>query len=201
MMGVRAVAPEKPRPEVERGVTVREAVPGDAEGLGRMFARCSAETIYLRFHAPYPRVPRSVLDLMAEVDSSAGKAFVAEFDGEVIGHAMYAREHEGDLEADTAVVVEDAWASRGVGRRLFVRTREEARRDGVETLLCTTLGESHRLRDALRRDFPESRITFSGGECEVRMPLRHRESSPPDTPRGSEMRVRSTRSTAGSSFG
>ena len=72
--------------------------------------------------------------------------------------------------------------ARGVGRRLFARIREEARRDGVETLLCITLGENHRIRDTLRRAFPESRITFSGGACQIRLPLRHRESSWPDDP-------------------
>jgi GNAT superfamily N-acetyltransferase len=170
-MGVKAVTAERTTPVPGHGVTVRAAVPRDAEGLDRMFSRCSAETIYLRFHSPYPKVPRTMLDLMADVGSRSGKAFVAEIDGEVVGHAMYAREHEGDREADTAVVVEDAWASRGVGRRLFARIREEARRDGVETLLCTTLGDNYRMKDFLRRAFPESRITFSGGACHVRLPL------------------------------
>jgi GNAT superfamily N-acetyltransferase len=183
MMGVKAVAAAKATPVPGYGVTVRAAVPRDTEDLGRMFSRCSAETIYLRFHSPYPGIPRKMLDRMADVGPRFGKAFVAEINGEVIGHAMYAREHEGDLEADTAVVVEDAWASRGVGRRLFARIREEARRDGVETLLCTTLGENHRMSDMLRRAFPESRITFSGGACHIRLPLRHRERSWPDAPR------------------
>jgi GNAT superfamily N-acetyltransferase len=187
MMGVKAVAADEATPVPGRGVTVRAAVPRDAEDLGRMFSRCSAETIYLRFHSPYPRIPRTMLDRMANVGPRFGKAFVAEINGEVIGHAMYAREHEGDLEADTAVVVEDAWASRGVGRRLFARIREEARRDGVETLLCTTLGDNHRMRDALWRAFPESRITFSSGACHIRLPLRHRESSWPDAPRDFKM--------------
>jgi len=187
MMGVEAVAAEEARPVPGRGVMVRAAVPRDAEDLGRMFSRCSAETIYLRFHSPYPRIPRTMLDRMANVGPRFGKAFIAEINGEVIGHAMYAREYEGDLEADTAVVVEDAWASRGVGRRLFARIREEAWRDGVETLLCTTLGDNHRMRDALRRAFPESRIIFCGSACHIRLPLRHRESSWPDASREFKM--------------
>ena len=170
-MGVKAVRAEKATSVPGRGVLVRAAAPRDAEELDRMFSRCSAQTIYLRFHSPYPRVPRAMLDRMADVGPRFGRAFVAEVDGEVVGHAMYAREHEGDLEADTAVVVEDAWVSRGVGRRLFARIREEARQDGVETLLCTTLGDNYRMRDFLRRAFPESRITFSGGACHVRLPL------------------------------
>jgi GNAT superfamily N-acetyltransferase len=171
MMGVEAVTTEEARPMQGRGVTVRTAVPGDAEDLGRMFSCCSTETIYLRFHSPYPRIPQTILERMADVDSRFGEAFVAEIHGEVIGHGMYAREREGDLEADTAVVVQDAWASRGVGRLLFARIREEARLDGVETLLCTTLGDNYRMRNFLRHAFPESRITFSGGACHIRLPL------------------------------
>ncbi len=186
-MGVQAVAAEKAAPGPGRGVTLRVAVPSDAEDLGRMFSRCSAETIRFRFHSPFPRIPRTMLDRMAHVDPRLGRSFVAETEGEVVGHAMYARENEGDLEADVAVVVEDGWASRGVGRRLFAETCEEARRDGVETLLCTTLGDNHRIRETVRRAFPESRITFSGGACDIRLPLRHREGGLPQASRDSKM--------------
>lgn len=171
MMGVRTEAAEKVAPAPPRGVTVREAMPGDAEGLGRMFSRCSPETIRFRFHLPFPRIPRAMLDRLADVDSRLGKALVAEAGGEVVGHAMYAREDEGDREADVAVVVEDGWGSKGVGRRLLIGVCEEAKRDDVETLLCTTLGDNYRIQDVARRAFPEARITFSGGMCEMRLPL------------------------------
>jgi hypothetical protein len=37
-------------------VSIRSATPRDGEGLRAMFARSSAETIYLRFHIPFPEV-------------------------------------------------------------------------------------------------------------------------------------------------
>ena len=52
-------------------VLVREADPEDAEGLRRMFARCSQETIYLRFHLPLARVPGQ---LIAHSSSGASRA-------------------------------------------------------------------------------------------------------------------------------
>lgn len=191
-MGVRTKAADKAAPAPARGVTLRAAVPGDAVGLGRMFSRCSAQTILFRFHSPFPRISRAMLDLMTDMDPRLGKSLVAETEDEVVGHAMYAREEEGDREAEIAVVVEDGWASRGVGRRLFAEICEKARRDGVETLLCTTLGDNHRVRDAARRAFPEARITFSGGACDIRLPLRRRESGPLQTTHDFEMQGDST---------
>ena len=60
-------------------------------------------------------------------------------------------------------------------------------RDGVETLLCITLEDDHRVSDALRRAFPESRSTFFSGACHIRLPLRHRESSWPEPSRDFKM--------------
>ena len=73
MMGVKAVAAEKATTVPGRAVTVRAAVPRDTEDLGRMFSRCSAETIYLRFHSPYPRIPRTMLDRMADGAPASGR--------------------------------------------------------------------------------------------------------------------------------
>ena len=175
-MGVRTEETEKAAPVPQSGVTVRAAVLEDAWRLDRMFLRCSAETIYLRFHLPFPRVPLTMLDRLADVDPRLGKALVAEIEGKVVGHAMYAREDEGDREADVAVVVEDGWASKGVGRRLLAEVCEEARRDGVETLLCTTLGDNYRIQDLARRAFPGAQVAFSSGACHMHLPLKRRES-------------------------
>ena len=154
-----------------RGVTLRAAAPGDAEGLGRMFSRCSADTILHRFHLPLPRVPRAMLGRLVNVDPRLGSAIVAEEGGEIVGHAMYAREDEDDREAEVAVVVEDGRSSGGVGRRLLAGIRQEAGRAGIDTLLCTTLGDNLRIQEVARRTFPEAGITFSGGMCDMRLPL------------------------------
>lgn len=170
-MGVRAAVTEEAPPVPGRGVMVRAAVPGDAEGLGRMFSRCSIQTILFRFHSPLPRVPGTMLDRLADVPPHLGRSFVAETGGEVIGHAMFVREGEGDREAEVAVVVEDGWSSSGLGRRLLAEVCGGARRDGVETLLCTTLGENSRVQEVARRVFPGAHLTFSDGACDMRLPL------------------------------
>jgi GNAT superfamily N-acetyltransferase len=155
----------------EEGFLVRATVPGDVQRLDRMFSRCSTETIRLRFHLPFPRVPRGMLDRLANMDPALGKAIVAGVGDEVVGHAMYAREEEGDREAEVAVVVEDGWSSRGVGRLLLAEISAEAKRGSVETLTCATLADNRRLLDLARRAFPGARLGFSGGACSMRLPL------------------------------
>lgn len=173
--GAGTVAPAGRRPRTvlvaREGPLLRAAVEGDAELLGRMFSRCSRETVRMRFHLPFVRVPGSLLSRLAAVDPGLGKAMVAEAGGEVVGHAVYAREREGDREAEVAVVVEDGWSSRGVGRLLLAGISAEAGREGLEALTCATLGENRRARDVARRAFPGARISFSGGACSMRLPL------------------------------
>lgn len=170
-MGIRAAVTREAPPVPGGGVMVRAAVPGDADGLGRMFSRCSTQTILFRFHSPLPRVPETMLDRLADVPPHLGRSFVAETGGEIVGHAMFAREGEGNREAEVAVVVEDGWSSSGVGRRLLAEVCIEARQAGVETLLCTTLGENSRIQEVARRVFPGARLSFSNGVCDMRLPL------------------------------
>lgn len=173
--GTKTSAPAKRRPEPAsastNGVLLRAAVPGDAERLGRMFSRCSRETVWLRFHLPFPRVPQAMLGRLVDVDPVCGRALVAESGDEVVGHAMYAKEEGGDREAEVALVVEDGWSSKGVGRLLLAGIAGEAGRDGVEALTCTTVGENRRVREVARCSFPGASISFSRGECHVRLPL------------------------------
>ena len=86
-------------------VLVRPVSPGDEEGLGEMLSRLSQESIYLRFHAPYPRVPGWAVASFADANRPDGESLVAVADGEIVGHAMYVR--QGAEEAEIAVVVED----------------------------------------------------------------------------------------------
>lgn len=169
------VAPARRRPDTvlvtREGPLVRAAVVGDTELLGRMFSRCSREAVRMRFHLPFAQVPSSLLSRLAAVDPRLGRAMVAEAGGEVVGHAMYAREKEGDREAEVAVVVEDGSLSRGVGRLLLAGLSAEARGEGLEALTCATLGENRRARDVARRAFPGARISFFGGACSMRLPL------------------------------
>lgn len=153
------------------GVVVRAALAEDTEALCRMLCRCSTENIRLRFHSAFRRVPRKILKRLAAVDPNLGRAIVAEVEGETIGHAMYVRDDEGDRQAEVAAIIEDEWSSRGIGQFLLKEISAQAVEDGVEMLICATLAENRRVRDLVRRTFPEAHISIYGGVRVMRFPL------------------------------
>ncbi len=149
---------------------IRAVSAGDREALRGMFRRLSARSIYLRFHMPYPSVPGWMLDLMIDVDHRDRESLVAVAGGEIVGHAMYVREN--GAEAEVAVVVEDRWQSKGVGKLLLADLAREARRRGIETFTGLTLGENRRVLDLTNAVFAEVGYTIRDGLYDIRMPLR-----------------------------
>ena len=126
-------------------VRIRAVSPGDENGLREMLSRLSGETIYKRFHLPMPRVPERALAYLTDVDHHDMESLVAQVGEEIVGQAMYAR--QGANEAEMAIVVEDRWQSRGIGRLLLRRLAEEAGRRGIEAFTGMVLGRN---RGALR---------------------------------------------------
>jgi hypothetical protein len=88
----------------------------------------------------------------------------ADEDG-VVGDSTYAKDEQiSRRKAKVAALVEDGWRSRGsVGGLLLSETSREARRGGVETLTCVTLGENRRILSLVRRVFPDVRVSYAAG--------------------------------------
>lgn len=157
-------------PRIGTRVTIQVATPGDGEGLRRMFSRVSSETIYRRFLIPYPEVPERTKALMLDVDHNDKEFLVAIAEEEIIGHAMYARFGDG-TEAEMAIIVEDRWQSKGVGKLLLSELAERARRRGIELFTGEVLGTNRRML-GLAAMFPGTVYTIEDGLYHVRMPLR-----------------------------
>ena len=111
-----------------------------------MFSRLSRETLYQRFHAPYPRVPEWALHRLLGVERYNGESVVAVARDEIVGHAMYVPSPDG-REAEVAVVVEDSWQSKGVGRLLLSELAERAKQRGIESFTGRVLGENRHALD------------------------------------------------------
>jgi GNAT superfamily N-acetyltransferase len=126
-------------PRVDTLVSIRVATPSDDERLRGMFSRVSSETIYRRFHIPYPDVPERTLALMLDADHHDKESLVAIAEEEIIGHAMYVRLGDGG-EAEMAIIVEDRWQSKGVGKLLLCELAERAMLRGIETCTAEVLG-------------------------------------------------------------
>ncbi len=158
-------------PRIGTQVSIRVASPGDQERLRRMFSRSSSETIYRRFHTPYSDVPEWMLALMLGVDHHDKLSLVAVAEEEIIGHAMFVRLGDGS-EAEMAIVVEDGWQSKGVGKLLLSELAQRARLRGIEIFIGEVLGNNRRMLDLAATMFAGTDYTIEGGLCHVRMPLR-----------------------------
>jgi GNAT superfamily N-acetyltransferase len=163
-------------PRIGTQVYIRVATPWDLERLRAMFSRLSPETIYRRFHIPYPDVPERTLALMLDVDHHDKESLVAVAEGEIVGHAMYVRLGDGS-EAEMAIIVEDGWQSKGVGKLLLSELSERAKLGGVETFTGEVLGENRRMLGLAAMLFAETGYAIKDGLYHVRMPLRTLEPS------------------------
>jgi acetyltransferase len=150
-------------------IYIRIATAHDGAKLRGMFARSSSETIYRRFHSPYPEVQGWMLALMLGTDHHDTEALVAVAEEKIVGHAMYARLAYG-TEAEMAIVVEDGWQSKGVGTSLLSDLALRAKRRGIETFTGEVLATNQPML-GLAAMFPGTDYTTEDGVHHVRMPL------------------------------
>ena len=153
-----------------RAVSIRVATPDDKENLCRMFSRLSSKSIYRRFHLPYRRVPEQMLNLMLDVDHHK-ESLLAVAEEEIVGHAMYVK-LANSSDAEVALVVEDEWQSKGVGKLLLFEIAEKARRRDIETFTGQVLGENRRVLGLLNAVFVEVEYVISHSLYHFRVPLR-----------------------------
>jgi GNAT superfamily N-acetyltransferase len=165
-------------PRIDTQVSIRVASSGDTESLRGMFSRVSSETIYRRFHIPYPDVPERTLAHMLNADHHDKESLVAVADEEIVGHAMYVRLGDGS-EAEMAIVVEDGYQSKGVGKLLLRKLAEKAQSRGVKTFVGTVLTENGRMLGLISAVFTESRRATADGVYNFRVQLRTLEPADP----------------------
>ena len=153
----------------DKQVYIRIATPSDSEKLRGMLSRASKETVYRRFHTPFPEVPNWMVALMLEADHHDQEALVAVAEAKIVGHAMYARLGPG-AEAEMAIVVEDGWQSQGVGKWLLSELAERARLRGLECFVGEVLPENRPML-GLAAMFAGTGYQIGDGAYHVSMPL------------------------------
>ena len=144
---------------------------GDADGLRRLFHRLSPSTVYLRFFQPVSTVSDARIRYLAEVDHDRREAIAAVHDGEIIGVARYDRLRDDERRAEMAVVVEDAWQGRGVGRLLLDALAADAHHHGVAAFTATVLSENRRMLRLTKEVAPHAALQRVGAEVDVEIPL------------------------------
>jgi GNAT superfamily N-acetyltransferase len=173
------------------GPAVRRADAGDREALAAMVDRCSADAIYRRFHgAPGPYVRRA-LDRISTPTDDHRSWVAAGDDGAIHGTATLAWGH-GDL-VEVAVLVEDAWRRRGLGRALMAAVAAEAARAGVGTVTATVQADNTGAVDFARALVPTVPARYLGGtDLEFVVPVapRSQGAAPPADVRSARPGVR-----------
>jgi GNAT superfamily N-acetyltransferase len=154
----------------EATVRLRRVRPGDGPVLTEVLLRMSQRTRWLRFHSPILRFSAAQLRSLTEVDHHDRSVLLAEVEvrparWQPVGFAQYARIGEG--RADAAIVLEDAWQRRGIGRVLALRLVEAARAAGIATFTSEVLSENRRTLDFVRALAPRTQGRLLGVTTEL----------------------------------
>ena len=128
---------------------IRPIAPEDRERLIEGFESASAESIFMRFLTPQPRLSGSQLNYLTAVDHLRHEALIAvdPETGRSFGTARYIRDREHPETAEFAVGVGDRWMKIGLGTALLSKLVDVARQAGVMRLT----GLIHTPKAAIRR--------------------------------------------------
>ncbi|HZD69007.1 MAG TPA: GNAT family N-acetyltransferase [Actinomycetes bacterium] len=127
---------------------VRRTAWFDGAALTAVLGRMSLRTRWLRFHSPIVRFSAAQLRALLEADHHDRSVLLAEVEvdpgrWQPVGFAQYAR--TGPDHADAAIVLEDAWQRRGIGRALALQLVSVARAAGIVAFTSEVLTENRRI--------------------------------------------------------
>jgi GNAT superfamily N-acetyltransferase len=117
-------------------VVLRIGTPDDAEAVSRLHARCSAHTLFARYHAGVRTLPSRLL--LRLLSPPRGTTMLAQTGTEVVGLAQLIRTSRPD-EAEVSVLVEDDWQGKGIGTAMIRRLAVLARAAGHRELIAWCL--------------------------------------------------------------
>ena len=128
---------------------IRPIGPEDGDRLRAGFEGASADSIFLRFLAPHPRLTSSELRYLTAVDHDRHEALIAvdPETGESFGTARYIRSDDDPATAEFAIGLGDRWMGIGLGSALLEALAQCAREAGITRFT----GLIHTENEAIRR--------------------------------------------------
>lgn len=134
-------------------VHVRPIRPDDEPRLVHLYERLSHDTRYQRFFSVMQRLPTDWAHFLANVDYKRRFALVVEASGDpaLIAVGRYEPSGHDPTVAELAVVVQDGWQGRGIGRVLMDGLLREAASHGITRFRAYVLGDNRRMLQLLRR--------------------------------------------------
>jgi acetyltransferase len=153
-------------------VIIRPICPTDAEHLQDTFDHLSMETIYLRFLSYKKELPNEEARILATVDYNTRMAFVGvcQKNGReiVIGVARYALlDSRHPKIAESAVVVQDEYQGRGLGKLLLRRLVRYAHAKGIHHLRGNLQVGNNRMLDLVKHGGLPYKTRFVDGVWQV----------------------------------
>jgi len=115
----------------------------DHDALAAFHDGLSAETVYYRFFAPYPKLSERDLERFTRVDYVDRVALVAVAAGQIIGVGRYDRIDRA--EAEVAFVISDYHQGRGLGSILLEHIAAAARERGITRFVAEVLPTNRRM--------------------------------------------------------
>ena len=155
-----AVLPEKALFRSTRGhlIATRPISPSDAGRIADLLAGLSAQSLFLRYCMPMPRMaPEMVTREAARLGQRSTQQFtvvaLAEVGGleQVIAVAELAGDPGSTAVAEIALVVADAYQRQGIGSALCAYLLAAARRQGLAALRAMALAENVAVRRMIAR--------------------------------------------------
>ena len=119
---------------------LRPIVPADAEALARMHEAQSPESVYLRFFAPLPRLPKRDLDRFVNVDHHDRVALIMLIGDDIIGVGRFDKISASS--AEVAFNIADAHQGRGIGSILLEHLAAAAREAGIRRFTAEVLPQN-----------------------------------------------------------
>jgi GNAT superfamily N-acetyltransferase len=153
-------------------VLIRPYESADGELVEAMSARLSKHSLYERFFAGTPALPRMYLAALAKADHHDREVLLAVSAGAVIGIAEYARDKDAPDRADLAVLVADDWQRRGIGRRLVTTLARLAVDRGIAAFAADTLVTNRSALAAIAALWPGARADRDGTTAGFTLPVR-----------------------------
>jgi RimJ/RimL family protein N-acetyltransferase len=132
-------------------VTLRPIRPEDEPALTALYARLSPQTAYQRFFTVMRRLPPDWAHILANVDYDRRMAVAALGPGdELIGVARYVYDERAQ-EAEIAIVIEDRWQGRGLGKLLLGELIGYAEGKGIRRFRAYVLADNLRMLKLIGR--------------------------------------------------
>jgi acetyltransferase len=157
-------------------VTVRPVQQSDVVRIQEMHTRLSKESLYYRYLAAHPPSPQD-LQRLCFLDGGPSVAIVATVEEpqgqeKVVAMACYCVDPGDPTKAEPAILVEDSYQGRGLGRRIGLALCQQANQGGVEIFECFILSANHRVLRLIKGCGLHCESRYSHGLNEIRVWLK-----------------------------